>query len=149
MYVGLSRRPVDTATFIRLHDEAFRYFGGRPEECVYDQSRLVVLGEQYREVELNQTFAAYATAAGFRIHVCEGYDPESKGKVEAGVKYVKRNGLDGEVFDDWEHLEQHLRQWLDTVANQRVHATTGRVPWAHYEESERPYMQPYLSPACL
>jgi len=149
MYVGLSRRPVDTATFIRLHDEAFRYFGGRPEECVYDQSRLVVLGEQYREVELNQTFAAYATAAGFRIHVCEGYDPESKGKVEAGVKYVKRNGLDGEVFDDWEHLEQHLRQWLDTVANRRVHATTGRVPWVHYEESERSHMQPYLSPACL
>ena len=48
MYVGLSRQPVDTATFIRLHDAAFRYFGGRPEECVYDQTTLVVLHEQYR-----------------------------------------------------------------------------------------------------
>ena len=38
MYAGLSPRPIDTATFIRLHDAAFRYFGGRPEECVYDQT---------------------------------------------------------------------------------------------------------------
>ena len=105
MYAGLSPRPIDTATFIRLHDAAFRYFGGRPEECVYDQTRLVVLHEQYRELELNQAFAAYASAAGFRIHACEGYDPESKGKVEAGVKYVKGNALAGEVFDDWGHLE--------------------------------------------
>ena len=50
MYAGLSPRPIDTATFIRLHDAAFRYFGGRPEECVYDQTKLVVLHEQYREL---------------------------------------------------------------------------------------------------
>ena len=52
MYAGLSPRPIDTATFIRLHDAAFRYFGGRPEECVYDQTKLVVLHEQYRELIL-------------------------------------------------------------------------------------------------
>ena len=125
MYVGLSPRPIDTATFIRLHDAAFRYFGGRPEECVYDQTKLVVLHEQYRELDPNPAFAAYATAAGFRIYACEGYDPESKGKVEAGVKYVKGNALAGEVFDDRDHLEAHVRQWLDGVANVRQHGTTG------------------------
>ncbi len=128
MYVGLSPRPIDTATFIRLHDAAFRYFGGRPEECVYDQTKLVVLHEQYRELDPNPAFAAYATAAGFRIYACEGYDPESKGKVEAGVKYVKGNALAGEVFDDWDHLEAHVRQWLDGVANVRQHGTTGEAP---------------------
>ena len=128
MYVGLSPRPIDTATFIRLHDAAFRYFGGRPEECVYDQTKLVVLHEQYRELDPNPAFAAYATAAGFRIYACEGYDPEGKGKVEAGVKYVKGNALAGEVFDDWDHLEAHVRQWLDGVANVRQHGTTGEAP---------------------
>ena len=132
MYVGLSPRPIDTATFIRLHDAAFRYFGGRPEECVYDQTKLVVLHEQYRELDPNPAFAAYATAAGFRIYACEGYDPEGKGKgkgkVEAGVKYVKGNALAGEVFDDRDHLEAHVRQWLDGVANVRQHGTTGEAP---------------------
>ena len=136
MYVGLSPRPIDTATFIRLHDAAFRYFGGRPEECVYDQTKLVVLHEQYRELDLNPAFAAYATAAGFRIYACEGYDPESKGKVEAGVKYVKGNALAGEVFDDRDHLEAHVRQWLDGVANVRQHGTTGEAPRVRFERDE-------------
>ena len=136
MYVGLSPRPIDTATFIRLHDAAFRYFGGRPEECVYDQTRLVVLHEQYRELDLNPAFAAYATAAGFRIYACEGYDPESKGKVEAGVKYVKGNALAGEVFDDRDHLEAHVRQWLDGVANVRQHGTAGEAPRVRFERDE-------------
>ena len=136
MYVGLSPRPIDTATFIRLHDAAFRYFGGRPEECVYDQTRLVVLHEQYRELDLNPAFAAYATAAGFRIYACEGYDPESKGRVEAGVKYVKGNALAGEVFDDRDHLEAHVRQWLDEVANVRQHGTTGEAPRVRFERDE-------------
>ena len=136
MYVGLSPRPIDTATFIRLHDATFRYFGGRPEECVYDQTKLVVLHEQYRELDLNPAFAAYATAAGFRIYACEGYDPESKGKAEAGVKYVKGNALAGEVFDDWDHLEAHVRQWLDGVANVRQHGTTGEAPRVRFERDE-------------
>ena len=136
MYVGLSPRPIDTATFIRLHDAAFRYFGGRPEECVYDQTRLVVLHEQYRELDPNPAFAAYATAAGFRIYACEGYDPEGKGRVEAGVKYVKGNALAGEVFDDRDHLEAHVRQWLDEVANVRQHGTTGEAPRVRFERDE-------------
>lgn len=149
MYVGLSPRPIDTVTFVRLHDAAFHYFGGRPEECVYDQTRLVVLHEQYRELDLNPAFAAYATAAGFRIHACEGYDPESKGKVEAGVKYVKGNALAGEVFDDWGHLEAHVRQWLDEVANVRQHGTTGEAPRVRFERDEQGQLGPYLTPASL
>ena len=123
------------AVFVKI-DAAFRYFGGRPEECVYDQTKLVVLHEQYRELDLNPAFAAYATAAGFRIYACEGYDPESKGKVEAGVKYVKGNALAGEVFDDRDHLEAHVRQWLDEVANVRQHGTTGEAPRVRFERDE-------------
>lgn len=149
MYVGLSREPVDTTVFIQMHDDAFRYFGGRPEECVYDQTKLVVIHEQYRELELNQQFHAYATAAGFRIHACEGYDPESKGKVEAGVKYVKKDGLYGERFDDWKHLKQHIGQWLDDTANVRIHGTTGEPPRQRYDRDERAHMGGYLTPAYL
>lgn len=149
IYVGASPSPIDTATFIHLHDAALRYFGGCPEECVYDQTRLVVLREQYRELSLNQAFAAYATAAGFRIHACEGYDPESKGKVEAGVKYVKHNALAGEVFDDWHHLETHLQDWLETVANMRRHGTTGEAPRVRFERDEQPLLRPCFTPSTL
>ena len=149
MHVGLSRVPINTDTFVAMHDAAFRYFGGCPEECVYDQTKLVVLHEQYRELTLNQAFHAYATAAGFRIQACEGYDPESKGKVEAGVKYVKHNALAGETFAEWSALETHVQQWLEDTANVRLHATTGESPHQRYARDEKKHMRSYLTPAYL
>jgi transposase len=149
MHVSMSAQPIDTKTLIYQHDAAFRYFGGRPQECVYDQTKLVVINEVFRELELNQRFHQYATAAGFHIRACEGYDPESKGKVEAGVKYVKQNGLYGETFKDWKCLETTVADWLDTVANKRVHGSTGQQPWAHYDHEEKVKMQSYLTPYCL
>lgn len=146
MYVGASARPIDTAELMRMHDAAFRYFGARPQECVYDQTKLVVIEEEFRELILNERFARYATTVGFRIRACEGYDPESKGKVEAGVKYVKNDGLYGESFASWSDLQAYLQQWLEETANARVHATTGQVPREHYEREEKPAMAAYLSP---
>ena len=147
MYVAASPNPIDTDVFIRIHDMAFRYFGGCPEECVYDQTRLVVIRETFRELELNQRFHQYATGAGFQIRACEGYDPESKGKVEAGVKYVKNNALYGESFSDWRELEEYLATWLEKTANARIHGTTGKVPRQVYDEEERSVMRPYFTPS--
>jgi transposase len=149
MHVSVSAQPLNTETLIQHHDAAFRYFGGRPEECVYDQTKLVVIQEEFRELTLNQRFHQYATAVGFTIRACEGYDPESKGKVEAGVKYVKHNGLYGEVFECWSDLERYVAHWLETIANQRLHGTTGQKPTLYYQEAELPAMYPYLSPSCL
>ncbi len=78
MYVSLSKTPVNTIRFIQMHDAAFRYFGGMPEECVYDQTKLVVIKEVFREVTFNERFYRYASAIGLDCRVCEGYDPESK-----------------------------------------------------------------------
>ena len=149
MHVSLSNKPINTEMLIKQHDAAFRYFGGMPEECVYDQTKLVVISETFRELNLNQRFHQYATAAGFRIHACEGYDPESKGKVEAGVKYAKNNGLYGESFANWNDLEQYFSDWLDNTANQRLHGSTGKKPREDYDQSEQPHMLPYLTPSCI
>ena len=73
---------------LNLHDAAFRYFGGTVEECVYDQTKLVVLDETFRELELNPRFHEYATRAGFTIRACacpepvEGKATTRKAKVE-------------------------------------------------------------------
>jgi transposase len=149
MHVSLSARPIDTDLLIRHHDAAFRYFGGMPQECVYDQTTLVVINETFRELELNQRFHQYATAAGFHIRACEGYDPESKGKVEAGVKYVKQNALYGETFKDWTALEDAIKDWLDCIANPRRHGATQQQPQAHYDREEKSTMRAYLTPACV
>ena len=146
LYVSVGDRPVNTQAFIRMHDEAFRYFGGVVEECVYDQTKLVAIREEFREVWLNEAFSRYAAAAGFNVRVCEGYDPESKGKVEAGVKYVKQDGLYGEAFSSWLGVREQVYQWVEQVANRRVHGTTRRVPREMFAEREQGVLKPYLTP---
>jgi hypothetical protein len=145
MFVSLSLKPLDTDHFIQMHEEAFRYFGGIPEECVYDQTKLVVIKEMFREVTFNDRFYHYASQIGMDMRVCKGYDPESKGKVEAGVKYVKGDCLYGDCFTDFPDLQRHVRSWLDEVANMRIHGTTGEVPRVVYDNRERDKMKSFIA----
>ena len=149
MFVSATLTPIDTQQLIVMHDQAMRFFGGRPEECLYDQTSLVVIREEYRELTLNSRFMQYASAAGFQVRACEGSDPESKGKVESGVKYVKNDCLYGEQFTDLTHLQLHIQQWLDEVANVREHGTTGRRPIEHFDQQEKALLATYLTPACV
>ena len=149
MYVAASKRPIDTEMFIRMHDEAFRYFDGVCEECVYDQTKLVAIREEFREVWFNERFYQYASAARFDIRVCEGYDPESKGKVESGVKYVKNDFFYGDTFDSFDQLKADILGWVNTVANKRIHGTTKKRPEEVYSLVEQSKMKPYLQPGMI
>ena len=146
MYFSVSCNPFNTNDFIMVHDEAFKFFGGVVEECVYDQTKLVSIKEEFREVWFNEKFYRYATVARFDIRVCEGFDPESKGKVEAGVKYVKNSFFYGEEFGDLKELEQSRVMWLQTVANVRIHGTTHNKPIEMFQTHEAQKLKPYLSP---
>ncbi len=149
IYVGVSDRPINTKLFIQMHDEAFTYFDGVGEECVYDQTKLVVIKEEFREVWFNEEFYRYATVARFDIRVCEGYDPESKGKVEAGVKYFKNDFLYGDEFESLDELKESRLKWFNEVANVRIHGAMKRRPREVYESEEKGKMKPYMRPFYL
>jgi len=149
MYVSASLKAYNTDRFIEAHDAAFRFFGGVPHECVYDQTKLVVIKEEFREVWFNEAFYRYATTIGTEVRVCEGYDPESKGKVEAGVKYVKNNFFYGEEFESFAEVQQSLSHWLESVANIRLHGTTQKIPQEVFAQEESAHLTPYLSPESL
>ncbi|MCL2065057.1 MAG: IS21 family transposase, partial [Candidatus Cloacimonetes bacterium] len=139
MYVNYQERPYKTDDFIKAHLEAFRYFGGIAKEYVYDQTKLVVVNEKYREVLYNEKFHKFALINHFAPIVCEGYDPQSKGKVERAIGYVKSSFLGCENFENIEDLRKQGLEWLNEVANCRIHATTGRRPDEMFEE-EKPYL---------
>ncbi len=138
MFVSFQDRPYKTDDFLKAHLEAFRYFGGVAKEYVYDQTKLVVIEEKYREVWLNRKFNDFALKYEFLPVICEGYDPESKGKVERCVSYVKDDFLYGDYFVDIEDVRMQRLVWLNEVANVRIHGTTNRKPVEMFEE-EKPY----------
>ena len=140
MYVSFQNRPYKTDDFIKAHLEAFRYFGGVSKEYVYDQTKLVVIKEKYREVWFNEQFHQFALKYEFLPVVCEGYDPESKGKVERSIRYIKEDFLYGDIFPNIESVRKASLIWLNEVANVRIHSRTKRQPCEMFLE-EKPLLK--------
>lgn len=134
-------------TFVRMHEEAFAYLGGVPTEILYDNTKTVVLrtlteGVDGRgEVKLNPAFADFSRYWGFTTRLCRPYRPQTKGKVENGIGYIRKNFLCGREACNLEDLRVQLRVWLSQTANARVHGTTHRIVREAWDE-ERPSLQP-------
>ena len=115
-------------TLLKMHEEAFRQLGGVPEEILYDRMKTVWVGMDDRgEVIWNPVLLDFARYWGFTPRLCRPYRPQTKGKVESGVKYVRRNflsGLLGREPSGLDDLNAQLRAWVWEVANQRMHGTT-------------------------
>lgn len=120
----------DTTWFIRCHLHAFAYLGGVPKRLLYDNLKSVVERRDADEtIHWNPRFLDFADVAGFSPQACKPYRPQTKGKVENGVKYVRGNFWPGLHFQDLEDLNNQALAWLNTTANPRVHGTTGEVPF--------------------
>jgi transposase len=115
-------------TLLRMHEAAFQEWGAVPEEILYDRMKTVWLGNDERgEVVWHPVFLDFARYWGFKPRLCRPYRAQTKGKIESGVKYVRRNfvcGLLGREPACLMDFNSELRQWVDTVANRRVHGTT-------------------------
>jgi transposase len=129
-------------TLLRLHEAAFAALGGIPREILYDHMKTVVLGTDERgEVAWQPLFREFAAHWGFIPRLCRPYRPQTKGKVESGIGYVRKSFLCGCQAADLPELRAQLAGWLTGVANQRVHGTTHQVvaeAWA----AEQAHLQP-------
>lgn len=139
-FVCFQLEPFTAETFIQAHDRAFRFFGGRPSEIVYDQDRVMVVSENHGDIIFTERFESYKNYAGFSIRLCRGFDPESKGKIEAVVKYVKYNFLPYRTFQGIAALNSQCLSWLDRTANGLVHETTKLIPKLVFAE-EQPHLK--------
>ena len=120
---------------LAAHEAAFAHFGGRCEQLLYDRMRTVVLAEgkdAAGKARLNSTFASFAAHWGFTVRLCQPYRAQTKGKVESGVKYVKRNFVPGRTFRDLEDFNAQLLGWQREIADERIHGTTHERPIARF-----------------
>jgi len=109
---------------------------GIPGEVLVDNMKQAVERHDVTTgvVKFNATFLDFADRYGFLPIAAPPYWPRVKGKVESSIKYVKRSFLCGRRFTDLSDLNQQFRVWQDSVANVRIHGTTGRQPAEMYRE---------------
>lgn len=112
------------------HGRAFEHFGGIPDEILYDNPRTIVKERdaEGQRIVWNPKFWEMVRYYGYTSRLCRPYWPQTKGKVESGVKYVKRGCLMGFRPRDMDHLNEHLMEWIRTVADVRIHGTTHERP---------------------
>jgi len=119
--------------FLEAHERAFAHFGGHTREHLYDRPRTVCYADDTGRRIWNPTFKAFADYWGFEPRVCRPYRAQTKGKVESGVKYVKRNFLPGRTFVDVVDCQTQLDEWNATIADRRLHGTTHEWPILRFE----------------
>lgn len=142
-FVWFSETPFTSELAAYAHELAFEFFGGVPRNIVYDQDKVLLSDENMGDYILTARFKRLVGECGFNPVFCRKSDPESKGKVENVVRYVKHNFLAGYEFKGIETLNADFLRWLETTANGLPHATTGLVPSVMYEQEEKGLMLPY------
>jgi transposase len=112
---------------------AFRYFEGVTQSVLTDRMKTVLLDQTGGELHFNQKFLQFAAYYGFVPRVCRPYRPETKGKIESTVHFVKQNFWPGISFDSLADLNQQARAWMGKV-NHQVHSTTREVPYQRFPQ---------------
>jgi transposase len=136
-----------TETWLRLHAEAFAAFGGVVETVVPDNLKAAVVRAAFGLADspaLNRSYAELARHYGFKVDPAPPRDPAKKGRVESGVKYVKRNFFQPRDFAEAEipEVNRELERWVAEIAGRRVHGSTGRRPLEVFAADERSTLRP-------
>lgn len=141
-YIWFLDCPFTAQLVCQGHEQAFEFFNGIPKVIVYDQDRVMVVDENIGDIILTDVFKSYTRSRNFQLHFCRKADPESKGKVENVVQYVKKNFLYNRVFHDCDTLNEQALAWLGRTANALPHNHTKKVPMEELI-TERKYLMAY------
>ncbi len=117
----------DTPTMIRCLMEAFEYFGGLPKVALTDRMKSVLVEMEDKVPRWNALFADFMASIGVAPRVCKAYTPQTKGKVERTVGFVKQSFWAGVSFTDLDDLNRQAHIWCERI-NTRVHRTTHERP---------------------
>lgn len=123
--------------FLACHQHAFGFFGGLPSEILYDNMKNVVVKHLVGTVEWNRTFSSFCVHYGFKPVAAPPYSPWVKGKVERPIHYVRERFWRGYVFNSLAQANSDIRQWINTVAGQRIHGTVQEQVCVRFQR-ERP-----------
>jgi transposase len=128
--------------FLTCHRHALEYFQSVPKRVIIDNLKVGVLSHPPGlSAQFNPRYLDFAAHYGFQPVACNVAQGHEKGRVENGVGYVKKNFLNGLQLPPFAALNPAARQWLDTVANVRLHGETHRKPLELFA-TEQPLLKP-------
>lgn len=126
-------------TWARLHEDAWRYFGGSTRYVVLDNLKEGVAKPDLYEPELNAVYAATLAHYGVVADPARVRDPDRKGAVENAIGHTQATALKGRRFESLTEQNEHLEHWEKKWAAPRIHGSARRQVEAMFQE-ERPHL---------
>lgn len=120
----------DVETWLACHRHAFEWFGGVVKKIIIDNPKCAITRACYYDPVVQRAYYDYAEDYGFMISACPPREPQKKGIVESGVKYVKNNFVPLRNFINKVDANKQLQQWVLETAGNRIHGTTKEQPLA-------------------
>jgi len=133
-------RPFLSADLVRALYRCFDYLGGMPKQLVYDQDSIIVVSENSGDIIHTQAFTAFLADTKLQLRVCRKSDPESKGLIEASVKFVKGNFMENRKYMGEDIWNESFEEWLIRTGNGKKHGTTKRKPVDMFAEEQEHLM---------
>jgi transposase len=126
-----------TDTLIKCHINSFNYFGGYPNELLYDNLKQVILKRMLdiKDSKLNTQYADFSGYYGFTPRFCRPYRAQTKGKVENTIKYVRNDFFMGIEVTSLNELNSKAMEWLSKI-NSKVHSTTNEIPFERLKKEK-------------
>lgn len=140
MYAELVRDQ-KVETWLLCHQRAFEFFGGVPLKTIIDNPKCAITKACYYDPTVQRAYWDAAEGYGFLISPCPPRSPEKKGRVESGVKYLKRSFMPLREFRTLTDGNQQLKAWVLETAGNRIHGTTKQRPLDLFE-TERHVLKP-------
>lgn len=133
----------DVETWLGCHRRAFEWFGGVPKKVILDNAKCAITKACYHDPVVQRSYADYAEGYGFIISPCPPHDPQKKGRVESGVKYVKKNFIPLRDFQNRiAEANRQLKKWALETAGNRIHGSTHEKPLTLFTQTERMLLKP-------
>ena len=126
-------------TWINCHINAFNYFAGVPRVIKLDNLKAGIIDANFHEPLYQRVYKMLADHYDCSLSPCRPYQPQEKGKVESGIKYVKNNFLAGREFINHADMTKQLDVWMEK-ANMRIHGTTRAKPKELFESEEHKFL---------
>ena len=135
-YAAFQIKPFNTLDVIMHLLDSFDNFGGIPQELVIDQDKTMVVSENRGDIIYTTVFQDFIKEMGLEMYVCRKADPESKGKIESLVKFIKSSFLNCRDFTDIGDANHSLQKWLMRRANGKISQATKKVPNMEIEKEK-------------
>ena len=139
-YVVFQDHPFKTREIIDHLLNCFDYYGGMPKEIVIDQDSLMVVSENAGDIIYTADYKFFIEEQEIRMYVCRKSDPESKGKIENVIKYIKYNFFNTRDFLNIDEANKSVFKWLKRRANGKISQATKQIP-AFLIENEREHLR--------